>query len=337
MSTMSEYRVRINTLCECKFTKEEDDSLDSLPDFIRERIVGVDLFAKYRMNDAIQMAQAKAKHVAQREKNESTFGDRYFFWKEETKSSSAHAVTVKIEPTVVVATKAAVVVVVPVEAPAYVPPKQTVSVHRASFKRKSMEEIENTLPANKTTVALARLQYSTMACKKFKGVFYAVLITHSLKHKKKDTNVAVSKNPAFTVMCHNNQAKERQKKAVGVPRHSNVHSTATAFAAAAANRTLFPFIVDKDTATAAPHWRLDTVLGPFLTREKAIECCLAWVNKTRGTGSKREKACELAPRFSTSRFSSQIRLADTGTSLTRRLFEMNVPMNYIEKVAAVNA
>jgi hypothetical protein len=48
--------------------------------------------------------------------------------------------------------------------------------------------------------------------------------------------------------------------------------------------------VDRNTCSAAPHWELDIVLGPFVCRELAIDCGHALVTQTRGKEKRREKA-----------------------------------------------
>jgi hypothetical protein len=52
--------------------------------------------------------------------------------------------------------------------------------------------------------------------------------------------------------------------------------------------------IDRNTCMAAPNWKLDIVLGPFICKEAAIDCGRAWVNGTRGKESKRAKAPFLA-------------------------------------------
>lgn len=44
------------------------------------------------------------------------------------------------------------------------------------------------------------------------------------------------------------------------------------------------------TGCAAPHWRLDMILGPFDSSELAIECSHEWATGVRGIAAKRQKA-----------------------------------------------
>lgn len=52
--------------------------------------------------------------------------------------------------------------------------------------------------------------------------------------------------------------------------------------------------VGRQTATHAPHWRLDTVIGPFATQAAALECATTWLKGVRGVEAKRSKAVILA-------------------------------------------
>jgi hypothetical protein len=108
------------------------------------------------------------------------------------------------------------------------------------------------------SLTISKYNYSLLSRQKFSGSYYAWMIVHYLQNKKKDTNIGVSKNPFYSVYLHNNQ-----------------------------------FIVNKNTSSAAPHWELDTVAGPFETEETALEFAREWVSQTRGGKSKRKKADDL--------------------------------------------
>ena len=165
------------------------------------------------------------------------------------------------------------------------------------------------VPNKLNTVVISALHHAVLTNTTFRGVYYAFLMSHSLKGKKKSTNVGVSKNPIFSVIAHNNQAYVNR----------------------AANRTLskeaFPVIYDKDTASAAPHWKLDQVVGTFISKREAIECCHQWVKKTRGTDSKRERGPKLARYYDTTLYSSQIKSPER--SLESQLVRINAPVEYI--------
>ncbi len=170
------------------------------------------------------------------------------------------------------------------------------------------------VPDASNTVSLSALHYSVMTNTAFRGVYWAFLMSHNLKGKKKDTNIGVSKNPIFSVMAPTNQALIGRGDNAKLP------------------RAVFPGSYDKDTASAAPHWKLDTAVGTFYTRKEAIGCCHRWVRKTRGTVSKRERAPELAEDYDNSLYSSQIPI---NTPLESRLFQLNAPFEYIAESHAI--
>lgn len=104
--------------------------------------------------------------------------------------------------------------------------------------------------------------------KLYTGVYYAFLMTHPLHGKKTSANVGYSTNPTYDLYLHNNL-----------------------------------LINDRTTSAAAPYWILDIVLGPFISIEKAIECCSEWVSNTRGIESKRKRAVLLARIYAVSLYS----------------------------------
>lgn len=164
------------------------------------------------------------------------------------------------------------------------------------------------VPSKTNTVTLSALHHSVMTNTAFRGVYWAFLMSHNLKGKKKDTNIGVSKNPIFSVMAHNNQALINHGDNARLP------------------RSVFPVIYDKDTASAAPHWKLDTAIGPFLCKQEAIGCCHRWVRKTRGTDSKRSRAPELVELYGNKLYSSQIPI---NQPLESHLLHLNAPFEYI--------
>ena len=164
------------------------------------------------------------------------------------------------------------------------------------------------VPSEANTVTISVLHRAVMTNTAFRGVYWAFLMSHNLDGKKKDTNIGVSKNPIFSVMAHNNQALIHHGNNAQLP------------------RSVFPVIYDKDTASAAPDWKLDTVIGTFFTKKEAIDSCYHWVRKTRGTDSKRTKGHDLSQHYGNSLYSSQIPI---NRPLESRLFHMNAPFDYI--------
>lgn len=163
-------------------------------------------------------------------------------------------------------------------------------------------------PDDTNTISLSALCYSVLAGKRFNGTYYAFLMSTNYG-KKKDTNIGVSRYPIFSVIAHNNQAR------LNVPGVSSD------------DVRLFPVIYDKDTASAAPYWRLDTVLGPFFTKRAAENCCHKWVKKTRGTTSKQNKAFELVEELQCEIYSTRIPI---DVPFERYLIDNNAPLSYIK-------
>lgn len=166
-------------------------------------------------------------------------------------------------------------------------------------------------PDDTNTVVLSTLSYSVLTGRRFKGTYYAFLMSTNYG-KKKNTTIGVSRYPIFSVIAHNNQA-----------RLNDAHGD---------NVRLFPVIYDKDTASAAPHWRLDTALGPFFTKRAAENCCHEWVRKTRGTVSKQNKALKLVEALQCEIYSARV---PTGMSFERYLVENNAPLAYIKACQSI--
>jgi hypothetical protein len=92
----------------------------------------------------------------------------------------------------------------------------------------------------------------------YKGRYFLYLMSHSVISKT-DSHVCYSTNPLVDIFCHNRR-----------------------------------LTVNRNTCMAAPHWMIDIVIGPFASKEQAIECGRIWVSHTRGKESKRDKAEFLA-------------------------------------------
>ena len=183
--------------------------------------------------------------------------------------------------------------------------KVTITCHMIKVKKLDTA----VLPAEDNTVELSTLLYCRLTNKKFRGTHYAFLMSHTMSGKKKDTNIGVSRNPIYSVMAHNNQA------------YINSGGNNDG------DKSFFPVIFDKDTASAAPNWRLHIALGPFYTKNQAVECCHRWVKKTRGTRSKCDKAPVLARQQLVDMYSSQISIEGSFDDYLRRI---NAPQHYVD-------
>ncbi len=240
------------------------------------------------------------------------FNKRYYFWKDESGSgSNSNSGISLLSSTENVQAKENI------EPPATHNPTTQRYVTFTVIETLKDEEKKGdpfTLPNEENTVVLSCLNHCLLTGKQFKGTYYAFLMSHTVSGKKKDTNIGVSRYPIFSVIAHNNQARINDETA------------------SVGNVLYFPVIYDKDTASAAPYWRLNTTLGPFYSKHTAEECCHEWVKKTRGTTSKQEKARVLAEMFHCSLFSSQTPI---NMSIERYLYENNAPLQYIKECQAI--
>lgn len=177
----------------------------------------------------------------------------------------------------------------------------------------SLNDSGTMAPREEHILILSSLNHCLLTGTKFKGTYYAFLMSHKVSGKKKDTNIGVSRYPIFSVIAHNNQARHNAEAAA-----KGVH--------------YFPVIYDKDTASAAPFWRLNTTLGPFFTKRAGEECCHEWVKKTRGTTSKQDKAYVLASAYRKNLYTSQNGI---NMSIERYLYENNAPPQYIREAQSL--
>lgn len=177
--------------------------------------------------------------------------------------------------------------------------------------------------AGRASLAVDKLQYCQLTGKPFDGLYYAFLMSHPLLGMKKDTNIGISKNPIQSVIAHNNQAEL-------IPGSGGRRGDVPVSGGAAPQ----PLIIDKDTASAAPHWILDTALGPFFTQRRAIECCQEWLRRTRGISSKRKKAYVLAKRYQCQLYSSRLPIQKP---LMNYLSETKAPPIYLESCRQIKA
>lgn len=313
--------------------------IDQLPSFVKA-FFDVDLFDKYmpsvidiednddnnnnnnnnQQNDTILLNNNESNsYNQQQQKEDENLSENYCFWKDESKKKNTNSIPSTQSNTKTNNNK---------HNPSSTDKntdisqqqeyKSNITCHIIQSRKVNVNQNHNdnediVVPDDENTVLLSSLHYSVLTDTLFKGVYYAFLMSHTLTGKKKDTNIGVSKNPIFSVMAHNNQAlvnnNNQQPK-------SNIKK-----------REDFPVIYDKDTASAAPSWKLDTVIGPFLRRKEAISCCHQWVKKTRGTTSKREKAPILAKHYGSDLYSSQVNITKP---LDRYLHDINAPINYLK-------
>jgi hypothetical protein len=117
---------------------------------------------------------------------------------------------------------------------------------------------------------------------------------------KTDSHVGYSTNPLLDLFCH--------------------------------NQRLF---VDRNTCMAAPHWMLDIVLGPFASKEQAVECGRGWVSRTRGKEPKREKAPFLASIYDVDMYSFRVEPATEGESKMQQLLAQYAPPEFLAHFADI--
>jgi hypothetical protein len=109
-------------------------------------------------------------------------------------------------------------------------------------------------PVEPTQAELTNQERCNLLSQPYTGEYFTFLMSHSVSSRT-DSFVGYTTNPLRDVYLHNQK-----------------------------------HVSDRNTCGAAPHWLLDIVLGPFISKELAIDCGLSWVTGTRGKTPKREKA-----------------------------------------------
>lgn len=168
-------------------------------------------------------------------------------------------------------------------------------VHQEEESTKKIKDYNDIMTNH--VLMISKYTYHALRNQIFPGTYYAFLMSHSLKNKKKDTNIGFSKNPIYSLYLHNGQ-----------------------------------HIVNKNTSSAAPFWILDIILGPFPTEKQVMDCCNEWVSKTRGRESKRNKAYKLYKYYGVNLYSHQVALNEPYDQF---LFNINAPLNYIKKTREI--
>ena len=308
-NNMGEHRIAVNKMMKRRFVPVTT----SLPSILHNNEVS--LFDKYmpqlsrqqltRSNNGININNTP---VLPKDTQNDEFNRRYYFWKDETGNNNGNTDTY---PSVTTIQNENSNPIVEIDLPV---PAMTRHVSFSSLDTtiKINDAAVSSSPTEENTTIMSGLSQSILTGSKFKGTYYAFLMSHTVRFKKKDTNIGVSRYPIFSVIAHNNQAR--------TPEQSNP------------SVLQFPIIFDKDTAAAAPFWRLNTTIGTFFTRLAAEKCCHEWVQKTRGTTSKQDKAPVLAKKLHKSLYSSQ---KPINMPIERFLYENNAPPQYIRACQAI--
>ena len=309
---MSEHRVAVDKRIKRRIVSVDQASLDdSLPTAFLQHIKSLSLVDMYmqQRGDETPLNHSGSLSVSSSsipQQNEEILNRKYVFWKDTSEPAT-------MAPTPQKANEPLAVSLSPVCQPNTVTQREiTFAVVETVKECDYHTEAPPRIPDEENTVILPTLQYCLLTGTKFEGTYYAFLMSHTVPGKKKDTNIGVSRNPIFSVIAHNNQARQ------------NDDPNATVYS--------FPIIYDKDTASAAPHWRLNTVLGPFFTKHAAENCCHEWVKETRGTVSKENKAPKLARAYGCNLYTSQIPLK---VPIERQLVENNAPLQYIRACQSI--
>ena len=142
------------------------------------------------------------------------------------------------------------------------------------------------------SIAVNALEKSELTLTPYKGRYFIYLMSHSVVSKT-DSHVGYTTNPLVDLFCHNHR-----------------------------------LFVDRNTCMAAPHWMLDIVLGPFASKEQAIECGRTWVSRTRGKEPKREKAPLLARIYNVDMYSFRV-TAQPGAETTQELLARYAPPEFL--------
>jgi hypothetical protein len=84
-------------------------------------------------------------------------------------------------------------------------------------------------------------------------------------------------------------------------------------------------VVNKDTSSVAPHWKLHGAVGPFENQESAVACAQELADSTRTRKSKRMRLRELASRFGVACYTDAVQ-APGGT---RAYLEKHAPPAFL--------
>lgn len=296
---MSEYRVAATEISRHHVTSLSEKERDELPAIFLQQLEKINLIDKYMPDYRHQQLKTSNNSGSSSlpQQNEEVLNRKYVFWKDNGRQQQQEKENIATQTNLQR----------PLESPQSTPAATT----QCEFTYLSVVKIDENekvgkSPDNENTVALSTMHYCLLNESKFEGTYYAFLMT-TLVGKKKDTNIGVSRNPIFSVIAHNNQARQNNDP------NADVYS--------------FPVIYDKDTACAAPHWRLNTILGPFFTKRAAENCCHAWVDGTRGIVSKENRAFDLALENEYTMYSHKIQIKEP---IVRYLYENNAPISYIK-------
>ncbi len=148
------------------------------------------------------------------------------------------------------------------------------------------------------TTSVPSHTYCRLRQRDYDGDDFLYMMSHD-RSSKTDSYVARTKNPVRDVYLHN-------EKCTG----------------------------DRNTCAAAPHWRLDLVLGPFVGVGEATHCGQAWVRGTRGKRPKRQKAHTLAKLYNKPLYDWRERLRESFAPYLARVAGPRYAAVYAEMGAA---
>lgn len=109
--------------------------------------------------------------------------------------------------------------------------------------------------------------------KKFNYGFYAFMLIRVIdgKDKKNDAIIGYSQNPIYSTYIHNKQKSIKEQQ-----------------------------LPDKYS-----EWELKIILGNFILKKACQQCCIEWLEKTRGIDSKTQKAKYLKNKYNVDLYSNE--------------------------------
>jgi hypothetical protein len=155
-----------------------------------------------------------------------------------------------------------------------------------TLSEKEEEEDDEKCGTQTQLIFLDAYEHALIKRMNYNGRYFIFLMSHSI-HSKTDSFVGYTPDPVYNVLLHNEKLMD--------------------------NTT---------TSKAAPHWILDIVLGPFISKEQAIDCAKAWVSGTRGKNAKRNKAPYLSKIYNVDMYTYMEKMEDTEL---KRLFDEYLP------------
>lgn len=134
------------------------------------------------------------------------------------------------------------------------------------------------------------------------GEYCAYLAVHAIPDRKKNSFIAVARDPIRAVYEYNHGSPIKATgRAAAVPSTIGTESAASSECATLTRTTL-----QKEAHLAAPYLALASVVFPFLTREIANEAAASWMTRIRGAKSKYARGHALAHQYAATYYGNDV-------------------------------